>query len=412
MPARRRRSGRGGGVLGGVIVIGVLAAVVLGGAYVLSGPFFQDFARGLARDNPQALRIPFVADVIRADLGEDLTEPVSADGAPVEFAVPEGATVSRIGQDLEEAGLLRDRLAFQFLIVTQEVEDKLQNGVFTLNASMTPQQIVDRLQRPPDPPPARVTIAIRDGLRIEQVTAQLAAERPAAIDAAAFYELASQPPAELRQEYAWMSVIPEGRSLEGFLGAGVFEMDAETDAPGFLRVLLDDWERTVGPPYIQQAEEAGYDFYERMIMASIVEKEVTVDAERRQVAGVYQNRLNGELNGNELLNADPTVIYANDTVQLRQLDVAEWTGFSFWGLIGVPSLNDFAVPEDLQSFQTYQTQGLPDWPIASPSLPSIQASIDPDTESGFLFFVACGEGTHRFAATIGEHNENVAECRG
>ncbi len=396
----------------GLLVLAILGAVVLGGAMVVAGPAFRDFARGMARDNPQTMRWPFVGDVIKADLGAGLQRPAGRDETPVRFTIAEGATVSQIARDLASTGLVSDALVFQYLVITQDVESELQTGTFALNATLTPEQIVERLQRPPDPPPARVSLAIREGLRIEQYVAQLQDQQPAEIDPEAFYELATDPPAALRAEYPWMSVIPQGRSLEGFLGAGVFEMDADTDAEALLRILLDDWEASIGDVYIAQAEESGQDFYEVMTLASIVEKETGVDEERARIAGVYQNRLDGKLNGNELLNADPTVVYANDTMELRKLPVAQWPSYAFWGLIGVASLNDFQVTEDLQGYQTYQVQGLPPGPIASPPPRSVEVALDPDTESGYLFFVACGEGTHRFAKTPGEHSRNVAECQG
>ncbi|MDQ3448439.1 MAG: endolytic transglycosylase MltG, partial [Chloroflexota bacterium] len=258
----------------------------------------------------------------------------------------------------------------------------------------------------------RLTIALREGLRIEQIVAQLGDTLPAEIEPDAFYALVSEPPDTLREDHPWMSVIPEGRSLEGFLGSGVFEVDATIDADGFARVLLDDWERTIGDIYIEQAEEAGVDFYELMTLASIVEKEAVLDEERARIAGVYQNRLDGKLNGNRLINADPSVIYANDTMQLRDIELEEWPAFSFWGLIGVPSLNDFAVSEDLQGYQTYQVQGLPPGPISSPTARTVEATLEPEVDTDLLFFVACGEGTHRFATSLDEHNTNVAECQG
>ncbi len=406
------RPPRRGGAWKGVVLIAILATVVLGGAFVFAGPALRGFARGMVEDNPQAMRFGLFGDIVRQELGDELDEPASSDATPVEFVVSEGATVSRIGRDLEEEGLLSNQLAFQYIVITRDLESSLQTGIFTLTASMTPDEIVDRLQRPPDPPPARLTVALREGLRIEQIAAQLQDSLPAEIVPQEFYDLVARPSDDLRAEYEWMSVIPAGRSLEGFLGAGVFEMDADTTAEGFVRILLDDWERSIGDVYIARATEAGLDFYESMTLASIVEKEAVLDEERQRIAGVYQNRLDGKLNGNRLLNADPTVIYANDTVQLRAMELGEWPAFAFWGLIGVPSLNDFAVPEDLQGYQTYQTQGLPPGPISSPTARTVEAALDPEVDTELLFFVACGEGTHRFATSLDEHNQNVAECQG
>jgi UPF0755 protein len=69
------------------------------------------------------------------------------------------------------------------------------------------------------------------------------------------------------------------------------------------------------------------------------------------------------------------------------------------------------VPADLASYQTYDNPGLPDGPIATPSLASIQAALNPDTRQHYLFFYACaGAKTHEFAKTLSQHNRNIRSC--
>lgn len=412
-PRRRlARSSRKPSVWRGVIFLVILAAVVLVGAFLFAGPAFRDFARGMARDNPQSLRIPLVADVVRDDLGSALESPANSAGPPVEFTVASGATVSMIAGDLAGQGLISDPVVFQYIVITRDLETQLRSGTFTLSGQMTPQEIVDRLRQAPEPAAALVTVALRDGLRIEQYVAQLEDQSPARVDPAEFYELAQDPPAEVMTDYPWLQAIPAGRSLEGFLGAGVFEFDAETDAEGLLRLLLDDWQEA-NEAFVTRARQEDRDLYEVMTQASIVEREAVLDEERALIAGVYQNRLDGLANGVLLLNADPTVIYANDTMQLRDLDLTEWPQFVFWDRVGVASLADFEVTEDLQGYQSYQTGGLPPGPIASPTSGSIEAAFDPDTADGYLFFVAACDGSraHLFATNIRDHNENVAQCQ-
>jgi len=411
-PRRRptRSSGKSG-VWRGVIFLVILAAVVLVGAFLFAGPALRDFARGTARDNPQSLRIPFVADVVRDDLGGALESPADADATPTEFIVQSGATVTAIARALADQGLISDPAVFQYIVITRDLESQLQSGTFTLSAQMTPQEIVDRLRQAPEPAPAMVTLALRDGLRVEQYVAQLEDQQPAQVDPAEFYELAQRPPAELVSDYPWLEAIPAGQSLEGFLGAGVFEFDAETDAQALLRLLLDEWQAT-NEAFVTRAEQEDRDLYEVVTLASIVEREAVLDEERALIAGVYQNRLDGLANGVLLLNADPTVIYANDTMQLRDMGISEWPQFVFWNRVG-EALQDFAVTDDLQGYQSYQTGGLPPGPIASPSNLSIEAAFDPDTADGYLFFVATCDGSrgHLFATNNREHNENVAQCQ-
>ena len=128
---------------------------------------------------------------------------------------------------------------------------------------------------------------------------------------------------------------------------------------------------------------------EALVLASIIEKETGVKAERRQVAGVYTNRLKVGMR----LQADPTVIYAMTLGKKplgRPLTRADW-----------------AYPSP---YNTYKVTGLPPTPIALAGRESILAAVQPDPHK-FIYFVADGTGGHVFAETLAEHNRNVAKWR-
>jgi UPF0755 protein len=124
-------------------------------------------------------------------------------------------------------------------------------------------------------------------------------------------------------------------------------------------------------------------------LASIVEKETGVAAERSRVAGVYINRLRRSM----LLQSDPTVIYGltmGDTNLGRAL-----------------TFDDLKKPTP---YNTYVNTGLPPGPIANPGAASLMAAAKPEKHD-LIYFVADGTGGHRFAATLDEHNRNVAQWR-
>ncbi len=422
---------RGPSTLRGFVVIVLLAVVVVGGAVVVAGPAFRDFARGMARDNPQTLNWPFISDVIKSDLGASLNDPIGTEATPIEFSVTAGQTTSQIAQSLADAGLISDPLVFEYLVITQNLDGKNQVGTYSLNKTMTPSAIVARLQQPPDPVVVKVLIGrpgigIRTGSRIEQLTAllecgvvdtngncQVPPKPYAQINAQDFYNLALHPDA-YRSDYPWMSVIPQGNSIEGFLGSGTIEVDPTTNADQLMRILLDKWTADMQAVYAQAAADPKVNFYDVMVLASIVEREAKLDSDRAQIAGVYTNRLKGLANGVKLLNSEPTVIYAVDTGKLRAMPITDWPTYLFWGLLGVADLTNVAVPADLASFQTWQSTGLPDWPITSPSLASIQAALAPDTSGGYIYFFAkCdGSGGTWFEKTAAEHAAHIAQCAG
>ena len=124
--------------------------------------------------------------------------------------------------------------------------------------------------------------------------------------------------------------------------------------------------------------------YEALVLASIVEKETAVDAERELIAGVFIARLRKGMR----LQTDPTVIYA--------------MGDSYRGNI---KRRDLAIDSP---YNTYRFSGLPPTPIALPSLRSIEATLHPQATDK-LYFVARGDGSHHFSATLEEHNSAVRE---
>ena len=147
-------------------------------------------------------------------------------------------------------------------------------------------------------------------------------------------------------------------------------------------ILAAAWEkRPFGLPY-QTPEEA-------LTMASIVEKETGVAAERPTVAAVFVNRLRDGMR----LQTDPTVIYGvtgGKEVLTRGLRRSEL---------------DRKTP-----YNTYQIDGLPPGPIANPGKAAIEAALNP-ADSDYLYFVADGSGGHAFATTLAEHQANVARWR-
>lgn len=398
----------------GLVFLALLMVALLVGGGLFAGPRLRDVAYDLARSNPQVMRMPMVPDVVRERLGDRLVQPAGDRAIPVKFTIEAGQGVSEIARNLQRQELLLEPLAFTYLAVTQGADGKMHTGVFNLDPTMTPQQIVDRLQAPPDPETSRIFVPIRSGLRIEQITALLQTKK-LAFGAEEFQRLATSPPQWVREEFPWLRALPEGRSLEGFLGSDSnLAIDSDLSAEGFLRVLLADWEKDIGPPVIKEVESRGLDFYEVLTLASIIERETAEDRERRQVAGVYVNRLQqgGETAG--LLQADPTLSYAVDTDKLARLrrdgKFDEWHTYSFWSPVSKQSKRK--VSEAMQSYQTYKNAGLPDGPIDSPTLASIMAAADPDTSDDYYYFVACeGSRTHQFARTYAQHKKNVAKCK-
>ncbi len=389
----------------------VLAVVLVGGVIVLP-PLSGAALRAAADANPDLMRLSFVADAVGEIMDGRPDRAAGTDPTPVEFVVESGMSSGQITDALVARDLVTDRLAFEYVLAQDGGFDRLLAGTHMLNRTMSPRQVAAALEGPAQTATG-VTVALRDGLRLEQVTAYLETLGLANFDAQQFYDLASNPPASLRDKFAWLSVVPAGKSLEGFLGAGIFDVDPAITTEQLLETLLQRWQASPSYALIAQAQQQGRDFYDLVTLASIVEREAAVDEERPLIAGVFQNRLDGK-GGPPLLDADPVVIYVKDTLQLRDLPIGEWRNYVFWTLNDMGSPTNFQVPDDLFGYQVYHSRGLPPTPICSPGLASLEAALNPDTATGYLYFVAKNDGshTHAFARTYAEHQANVRLYRG
>ncbi len=175
-----------------------------------------------------------------------------------------------------------------------------------------------------------------------------------------------------------VDAYPEGRFFPDTYNftRGTTDLELLQRAYGLMQQVLDAaWStRDAGLPYATPQEA--------LIMASIVEKETAVTEERPQIAGVFIRRLQRNMR----LQTDPTVIYGLGAAFDGNLTRAHLEGDTPWN--------------------TYTREGLPPTPIALPGKASIEASLHPD-QSETLYFVARGDGSHYFSATLDEHNRAV-----
>ncbi|OUC09003.1 hypothetical protein RY27_05590, partial [Litorilinea aerophila] len=192
---------------------------------------------------------------------------------------------------------------------------------------------------------------------------------------------------------------PAGASLEGYLFPNTYEIPAvDGRAEDLLIRQLDTFAAQVVPAYEEAVAAGATDLalYEVLTLASIVEREAVVPAERPAIAGVYLNRLAAGMK----LEADPTVQYAMG----YQPETGQWWKTPVF-------LEEYAGVDS--PYNTYLYEGLPPGPIASPGLDSVRAVLYPEAHD-YLYFVALpdGSGRHVFANTFEEHAENVRRYLG
>jgi UPF0755 protein len=157
-----------------------------------------------------------------------------------------------------------------------------------------------------------------------------------------------------------------------------------TDEKGFFARMKKEYQAFWNESRQKQAEAIGLSPTEVYILASIIQRESNLKSELPKIAGVYLNRLNR----NMLLQADPTIVFANRMFDARRI-----------------------LTRDLQidsPYNTYKNAGLPPAPIGLAAIPSIQAVLDAEKHNYIFFCAKPGiNGEHAFAKTLSEHNANA-----
>jgi UPF0755 protein len=176
---------------------------------------------------------------------------------------------------------------------------------------------------------------------------------------------------------------------EGSVMPQTYDVERGQDRNDVLRTMREAQDRLVSTLWAERKPGLPYKTIEQALaMASIVEKETALPAERPHVAAVYLNRLRKGMR----LESDPTIIYG--LTQGRPLG---------------RSLTHAEVIEPT-AYNTYVISGLPPTPIANPGRASIEAALNP-SDSDDLFFVADGSGGHVFSQTFEQHQKNVVRWR-
>ena len=394
-------------LMGWFLVVIVVGVILLGVGLVAFAPRFMSWIE----ENPGSLEHGLVVDFVEWHQPEALAdEPASDSEERVTINVPQGATDADIAQLLFQEGLIANPLAFHYAVLQAGRAGTLQAGPYDLAPNMRPSEIVTALRQPEG---QFVTVTIREGLRLEEIVAELLAS-DLEVDLDQLVGLVREPPADLVADYPF---LPPDRSLEGYLYPDTYEFDVAWDARRVVEAFLSNFDANVTDEITTALEQRGLSLDQAVTLASIVEREAVLEEERGLIAGVYINRLTDETQ-EWVLNADPTLQYALASVRNADLPAARWGEVDWWPPLEAGGA-DIALPPELAGYQTYLNPGLPPTPIAAPRLTSIEAVAFPDVEDGYFFFVAScpdGErtGAHRFAATLEQHNANVeqaaAEC--
>ena len=321
---------------------------------------------------------------------EQLQIPAGVDPRPRAFTINPGEPARYIAARLAAAGFISDADLFNLYLRVNRLDRNIEAGNFMLAESMTIPEIAGELQQ------ARfeeALVTIPEGFRAEEIAERLAANF--VIDSERFLTAVRQPQSlNLLSDYDFLSNLPPGASLEGYLFPDTYRFPVNVSGPEIvLASMLDNFGNRVGADGLTGGT-SGISGHDLITLASIVEREAVQDDERPLIASVYLNRLAQSCPdvGGPYLQADPTVQYAKGA-----------TGNWWWK---PQTIEEYSQVDSL--YNTYLHPGLPPGPIASPGQRAIEATRNPG-QTVYCFFLATGdEGRHVFAQTLAEHERNLS----
>ena len=302
-------------------------------------------------------------------LGYYVHHPLPLPATPFEFELKQGSSLKSVAREMKQAGLLGQAWPFVWLARLRGNSSQLKAGSYSLDHPISPLELLEVITKGEV---IQKQASIIEGWTFKQLRAALNASLDITHDTLNLTDT------EILQRIGAMESHPEGLFFPDTykFAAGSSDLAILSSAYQAMQQRLQEIWATREPDLPLQTP------YQALILASIVEKETGTADDRAMIAGVFMNRLRRGM----LLQTDPTVIYGlGETFDgnLRKRDLLADTAYN-----------------------TYIRVGLPPTPIALPGMAALQATLHP-AKTDALYFVARGDGSSQFSASLADHNRAV-----
>lgn len=292
-----------------------------------------------------------------------------ATASPADVRVEQGDSLATVVRKLHDQNIISNGLFFSLWARLSGAEKKIHQGLYRFDGSVSPREVLERLVTGKG---IFQTVTIPEGLTIKEIADLL--EKMQIADKDRFL-LAANDATFLA------SLGLQDKGIEGYLFPSTYHFVPATPERDILMTMAEQFRKVSQPLLAQRDGTTDLTAHEILTLASMIEKETGVEAERPLVSAVFYNRLRHQMP----LQSDPTVIY------------------------GLKDFNGNLTRKDLNDpnpYNTYRIAALPPGPICNPSLSSIRAALHP-AAAPYLYFVSKNDGTHLFSETIEAHNHAV-----
>jgi UPF0755 protein len=283
--------------------------------------------------------------------------------------VEQGDSLATVARKLRDQKIITNGLFFSLWARFSGAEKRLHQGLYRFDTGVTAREVLERLVNGKG---IFQSVTIPEGFTVREIALLL--EKMQIANGQKFI-------AEAANSSLLASFGLQDKGIEGYLFPSTYHFTPATPEREIVMAMAEQFRKVSQPVLAERGAAPPLTAHELLTLASIIEKETGVDAERPLVSAVFHNRLKRQMP----LQSDPTVIY------------------------GIKDFNGNLTKKDLQEatpYNTYRIAALPPGPICNPGVASIKAALHP-ADVPFLYFVSKNDGSHLFSETIEEHNRAV-----
>jgi len=313
--------------------------------------------------------------IIAAVLGwfwwyNDALQPRSSVNQRIRVTIEQGSTPDQIAQTLQDKGVIKSSFAFQLFVKQSGDRDKLQAGTYLLSPTQSAKDVLNWIVE------GKV-----DTFNVMILPGQTLAEIKQSLIKIGFTAAEIDAAFAKKYDHPLLASKPDGVNLEGYIYPETYQINSETTVEQLLTRTFDEFYAQIQAKGLQkELSDRGFSLHQGITLASVIGKEASHVADRKQVAQVFEKRLSQDIP----LGSDVTFMYA-----------AQLTGQT-------------ASPNLDSPYNTRKNKGLPPGAIANFTIDALQAVAEP-ASGDYLFFVAGDDGTVYFAKTEAEHEQNIKQ---
>jgi len=300
-------------------------------------------------------------------------QPYGKAGQVTVLKINQGEGLNQIATKLESKGLIRSRQFFKWYSVALGKSKSFKRGYYQIKSQKSVGQLIDILNKGSE---QMVKVTIPEGWRMTEIFQLL---QKLGLGKVENFLALSDDQSFIQSLGLTKNIL----ILEGYLFPDTYFFSQVVSEKIVLAAMVRNFLQRIPQDYAQLASNVNLSYYEAVILAAIIEKETGQAWERKIISSVFHNRLQKKMK----LQTDPTVIY------------------------GIDKFDGNLTRKQLRTrtpYNTYKIKGLPPTPIANPGIAALIAAVQP-AKTNYLYFVAMGDGRHKFSSNYKEHNRAVTQ---